>query len=161
MAMRANSMSGPGNYPRNQIPSTDISHILPNNNDDSLFGQYANEEDFRPPVIELSQTPNTPGPPASKQRGGGMSAEAIQMQMNMLSQQMMLLQQQQQFVAMSGNSSGLGQLTQQMQQIQQMQLNLQQQMAPQLTDHADDNSFLNEDLPNLAAQITAIPDMKS
>ena len=74
---------------------------------------------------------------------------------------------------MSGNAAGMGQLTGQMKQLQEMQMNLQRQMAAQV--HAsgppvggagnigsiitdDDNSFLNEDLPNLAAQIKAIDD---
>ena len=72
---------------------------------------------------------------------------------------------------MSGNTANLGALTQQMQQIQTMQMNLQSQMGqaqqptpaistPQMYDNNftnnDDNSFLNEDLPNLADKIQQV-----
>ena len=69
-------------------------------------------------------------------------------------------------MVMSGNQGGLSQLTQQMQQLQSMQMNLQTQMGVGSSQQEvtggggmdDDNSFLNEDLPNLAAQISNIND---
>lgn len=66
---------------------------------------------------------------------------------------------------MNGNNAGLNQLTQQMKQLQQMQFNLQAQIANtaaqkrlENNDH-DEMAFLNQDLPNIADQIQSIPDI--
>lgn len=44
MAARAHSFGG--NYKRNQNESADISHVVHNNADDSLFGQFGNMEEY-------------------------------------------------------------------------------------------------------------------
>lgn len=49
MAARAHSFGG--NYKRNQNESADISHVVHNNADDSLFGQFGNMEEYQPAVV--------------------------------------------------------------------------------------------------------------
>lgn len=78
----------------------------------------------QPPLHKMHSSISNPTVPSSGNRGG-LQVDAIQMQMNMMQQQMLLLQQQQQMMQMSGNTANIGALTQQMQQIQQMQVNLQ------------------------------------
>ena len=72
-----------------QTNANDISHVMTgqkNHGDDSLFGQFGNDEDFRPAVMDISETPipHRESTPIGAKPPNQINADAIQMQMNMM-----------------------------------------------------------------------------